>query len=113
LFEKIQENLYKICKIPPAKAWMITPAEAEFRIRIDKEILEEENEYQQYIEARLCAVIMNANGARKEDDDSAFTVEDFLPQSSQEIPPELQDELNEIRMRRTVKALGGTEIITN
>lgn len=72
---------------------------------------EEEYKFQQYIEARLCAVIMNANGARKDEDESQFTVEDFLPNEIENIPPELREELDELKMRRTVKALGGKEII--
>lgn len=89
----------------PAEAWTVTPAEAEFLFLIDREKIEEETKYQQYVEARLCAVIMNANGARKEDDDSSFTVEDFLPDNIENIPLELQEELDELKMRRTAKAL--------
>lgn len=71
---------------------------------------EEEYKYNQYIEARLCAVIMSANGARTEDDEP-FTVEHFLPDNIENIPPELQEELDELKMRRICKALGGKEII--
>ena len=74
---------------------------------------EEEYKYNQYIEARLCAVIMSANGARKEDNDEPFTVEDFLPENIESIPPELQEELDELKMRRICKALGGKEIINH
>jgi hypothetical protein len=107
----VQKNLYRFCRVLPAEAWTITPAEAEFRILIDREMQEEENKYNQYIEARLCAVIYNAHGVRKEDNDEPFTAEDFLPENIENIPPELQEELDELKMRRTVKALGGKEII--
>lgn len=54
---------------------------------------------------------MNANGARKEDSDEPFSVEDFLSKEIENIPPELQDEINELKMRRVCKAMGGKEII--
>jgi hypothetical protein len=72
---------------------------------------EEEYKYNQYIEARLCAVIYNAHGVTKEDSDEPFTAEDFLPENIENIPPELQEELDELKMRRVCKAMGGKEII--
>jgi hypothetical protein len=87
----------------------MTQAEAEFRFKIDKKTYDEEWEYRQTIDARLCVVILKANGVTKESGEQ-FDISDFMSSETEdvEIPPEAYDLL----LRRMTKAMGG-EIINN
>jgi len=66
----------------------------------------EESELQLKLNARLCAVILNANGAKKENG-SSFSMEDFLGQD-ENVPQ--NPELYSLLLKRMNTAMGGREI---
>lgn len=65
----------------------------------------EKFEYQQFIDARLCAVIYTANGVKKKDN-TYFDVKDFLPDQKAK-KEKMTPEQYELMMLQKTIALGG------
>lgn len=63
-------------------------------------------EYQQSIDARLCAIVLNANGAKKEGK-KQFEIKDFLPDHKAK-KDKMTPEQYELMMLQKTIALGGT-----
>lgn len=100
----MQENLFQYCQIDPLKFWQYTPAETYLMISAAVKRYELETEYRNTLEARLCAVILNANGVTRKDKQQ-FEISDFMPsEKKQALTPEL---LEKKAMIETAK-LGGT-----
>ena len=82
----------------------MTQAEAEFRFKIDKKTYDEEWEYRQTIDARLCVVVLKANRITKANGEE-FEISDFMPSTPEEI--EMSPEAYDLMLRRMTKAMGG------
>ena len=95
-----------MCDIRPSEFWDYTPAETTLMIDEKSKKYKEQTEFQLSLNARLCAVIYNANGAKKENG-SLFTTDDFLEERT-EIPPD--PEQYNLLLKRMNKAMGGREI---
>lgn len=104
----MQEQLYFFCGITPVDFWDFTPAETELMTLTASKKYEHEYEYQSYMDARLCAVILNANGAKKQNK-KPFEVEDFLPQKKTN-KKELTIEQHKEIMKAAVLKMGGTVV---
>lgn len=74
----MQRNLYKYCGIDPISFWKYTPYETELMISTSIENMEFEYDIRNKLEARLCAVVLNANGVQKTGK-KPFDVDDFMP----------------------------------
>jgi hypothetical protein len=71
---------------------------------IEKEKLE--IEFTSILQARLCSVIMNANGALKSNK-KPFEIEDFMPQAKKKKPVLTIEQHKEV-MKMAVLKMGGT-----
>lgn len=95
-----------MCDKSPSEFWDYTPAETTLMIEEKSQKRKEEIEFELSLNARLCAIIYNANGAKKEGGGS-FRMEDFL-ESREEVPQD--PEQYHLLLKRMNKALGGREI---
>ena len=76
----MQENAFRFCNIDYLTFWKYTPAETTKMIVIAAEKESQNREFIATLEARLCAIVLNANGVTKKNKD-LFDVEDFMPVS--------------------------------
>lgn len=100
----MQKSLFQYCRIDPISFWHYTPAETRLMILAAMEEKTQEYEYWNTLEARLCAVVYNANGVTRKDK-KPFEIDDFMPndQKKQKMTPEL---LEKKAMAETLK-MGG------
>lgn len=99
----MQMNLYKYCGVDPITFWRYTPGETVLMISASVENISLEHETRNKLEARLCAVIMNANGVTKSGN-KKFDVNDFMPDNKEQ--PVSPDELEQAALAATMK-MGG------
>lgn len=103
LIDLMQTNLYKFCGVDPISFWKFTPAETMIMIdaATDNYILE--HEITSRLEARLCAVILTANGVMKHGK-TPYDTEDFMPK--EKTVAKTPEQLEQIAKAATMK-LGG------
>lgn len=104
----MQKNLYKYCGIDPVSFWKYTPGETSMMISASIENLETEYDIRNKLEARLCAVVLNANGVQKSGK-KPFDVDDFLPHKRDRAKS--AEELEQMALAATMR-MGG-EVFTN
>lgn len=86
----MQTNLYKFCQIDPVSFWKFTPGETVMMLSASIENIELENEIRNKLEARLCAVVLTANGVMKSGK-TPYSVEDFMPKKAKTLPRSPED----------------------
>jgi hypothetical protein len=86
----MQENLFKFCGIDPIKFWTFTPAETLMMVSSSIKNIELENEITNKLEARLCAVVLSANGVMKHSN-TPYSMEDFMPKKNKTLPKSPED----------------------
>lgn len=101
-----QELLYRFCGIDPVKFWDYTSAETELMITTAAEKYNNEFEFQMNLEARLCAVILNANGRMKKGK-KPFETMDFIPKATtKKQQPLTAEQYEQIAKAATLKCGG-------
>lgn len=99
----MQTNLYKYANISPVDFWKYTPGETVMMISASIENLEFEHEITNKLEARLCAIVLSANGVLKPGK-KPYGIEDFMPKKK-DIPRTVED-LEQMAITAT-KRMGG------
>jgi hypothetical protein len=94
--------LYSFCNISPLDFWKYTPAETTLMITEANSRFE----FEQLISARLCTVILNANGATKENK-KRFEIKDFMPEEKSKIKKLTPEQYQLMMIQKTIAA-GGT-----
>lgn len=94
-----------MCDKSPSEFWDYTPAEITLMIEEATKKQEQELDLRLNIEARLCSVIMNANGAKKENHRN-FEMKDFLPDKTTHNTPKNVEDF-ELMVRYATIAAGG------
>jgi hypothetical protein len=92
--------------IDPVHFWDYTPAETELMITVAAEKYNNEIEFESSLAARLCAVVMNANGATKQNK-KPFETEDFQPKKQSKKQQFTAEQYEMMAKAATIK-MGGT-----
>lgn len=100
-----QKTLYKLCGVTPIEFWTYTPAETNIMIEAAVENRTEESDFNLALNARLCAVILNANGVQKKNK-KPFEMKDFLPEENSKRAPHSVEDI-ELMIRNATIAAGG------
>ena len=96
--------MYKLCGVNPLDFWRYTPAETNIMIEAAVEKRKEESDLNLALNARLCAIIYNANGVQKQNK-KPFEMKDFLPEDKKNVPHSVED--IELMVRNATIAAGG------
>ncbi|MCK9310671.1 MAG: hypothetical protein M0P26_00170 [Bacteroidales bacterium] len=104
MIDLMQTNLFKFCQIDPVAFWKYTPGETMMMITTSIENIELKNEIRHKLEARLCAVVLSANGVMKSGK-TPYSVEDFMPKK-QKARPKSPEELEKMALTATMM-MGG------
>lgn len=99
----MQTNVFKFCGIDPISFWKYTPGETIMMITASIENIELENEVRNKLEARLCAIVLTANGATKPGK-KPYDVDDFMPKKVS--VPKTPEQLEQMALAATMK-MGG------
>jgi hypothetical protein len=99
----MQSNMYKFCQVDPIIFWKYTPGESLMMITASIENIELKNEIRNRLEARLCAIVLTANGATKAGK-KPYDVEDFMPKAKS--VSRTPEEIERMALDATVK-MGG------
>lgn len=99
----MQINVFKFCGIDPISFWKYTPGETIMMITASIENIELENEVRNKLEARLCAIVLTANGATKPGK-KPYDVDDFMPKKVS--VPKTPEQLEQMALAATMK-MGG------
>jgi hypothetical protein len=105
----MQTNLFKFCQIDPISFWKYTPGETLMMITASIENIELRNEIKHKLEARLCAVVLTANGVMKSGK-TPYGVDDFMPKKTKALPRSPED-LE--KMALTATMMMGGEVSSN
>lgn len=103
MIDLMQNNIFKFCGIDPISFWKFTPGETLMMITASIENIELENEVRNKLEARLCAVVLTANGATKAGK-KPYEVDDFMPKKKS--VPKTPEQLEQQALAATMK-MGG------
>ena len=98
----MQENLWRCCDKDPLQFWKYTPAETSMMISASVEKHNIEMEIQSTLEARLCAIVLNANGVTKRGK-KPFEINDFMPQKKEHFTSEQLEQM----AQASVMKMGG------
>lgn len=100
----MQVQLFRFCGKDPIEFWEYTPAETELMVQTASEKYSQEYEFNSAVQARLCAIVLNANGVTKKGK-KPFEVNDFMPakKSKPKTPEQLEHMAKTAAMR-----LGGS-----
>jgi hypothetical protein len=99
----MQTQLYKFSGIDPISFWKFTPGETVLMISTSIENATHAQELQNKLEARLCAVVLTANGVVKPGK-KAYGIEDFMPSTKTKVKS--IEDLEQMAMRSTMM-MGG------
>lgn len=102
----MQTNLYKYSGIDPVSFWKFTPGETVMMISASIENQVFELDTRNKLEARLCAVVLRANGVMK-GRNKPFEIDDFMPKDKD--VPKSPEDLERMAMMAT-KRMGGVVI---
>jgi hypothetical protein len=104
----MQENSWRFCGIDPISFWKYTPSETSMMVSASVENRNQEIEFRSSLEARLCAIVLNANGVTKKNK-KMFDLDDFMPvKKSKPMTPE---QLEQIAKAAVMKMGGEVEYI--
>lgn len=104
----MQENSWTFCSIDPIMFWKYTPAETSMMISASVEKYNSEMKIRSSLEARLCAVVLNANGATKKNK-KPYEMEDFMPVIKKEKQHFTPEQLEQIAKAACMKMGGDVE----
>ena len=105
----MQENAFRFCNIDYISFWRYTPAETTKMIIIAAEKESQAREFTASLEARLCAIVLNANGVTKKNKE-LFDVEDFMPKKTSKKSAEKTVEQLEQMAKFAAMRMGGSVI---
>ena len=108
LIDLMQTNLYKFAGVDPVSFWKYTPGETVLMISKSIENFTFKNEIQNKLEARLCAIVLTANGVLKSGK-RPYDTDDFKPRKK--TTPTKVEDLEQMAMRATM--MMGGEVIRN
>jgi hypothetical protein len=99
----MQENFYKYCGVDPIQFWRYTPAETTMMITAAIDNLTFEYDFRNRLEARLCAIVLTANGVMKSGR-TPYDTKDFMPKKAE--APKTAEQLEQMAIAAVTK-LGG------